>query len=175
MKRGMRLLDLGCGYGEDSLYFARKGMRVTAMDFSKTGTRHLQKEAQRLDYDMDVRCNDLSKKLPFKNNSFDAVYAHLSLHYFDDHKTQKIFEEVKRILKPGGVFFVKCKSVDDPLFGKGKKVGVDMYHHDHARRFFRKEFMQSLLNDWTIVSVRRTSSTYVDYRSNFIEAVARKA
>ncbi|HVW66437.1 MAG TPA: class I SAM-dependent methyltransferase [Candidatus Peribacteraceae bacterium] len=174
LKPGKRVLDLGCGYGKDSIYFARKGLNVTALDFSRVGTEHIRKEAKRLGYDIDVRYGDLSKKLPFKNGSFDAVYAHLSLHYFDDRKTQEIFEEVRRVLKPGGFFFVKCKSVDDPLYGKGKEIGTDMFLHDHVRHFFHKEFMEFLLAHWAVLSVRRTSSTYVDYRSNFIEAIARK-
>jgi len=40
------LLDLGCGNGRDSLYLARKGLYVTAVDWSKSGLDQLRKLAE---------------------------------------------------------------------------------------------------------------------------------
>jgi SAM-dependent methyltransferase len=174
LRPASRVLDLGCGTGKDSLYFARKGHDVTAMDFSESAMRALQDIAR--ERKLDIRCinGDSTAPLPFADRTFDAVYAHLSLHYFDDATTAAVFKEVHRVLKPGGLFFVKCKSVDDVLYGKGKKIAEDMYVHDHIRRFFRKEFMVEMLKPFHILRVRRTTSRYRDYNSSFIEAIGRK-
>lgn len=175
LRKGQSLLDLGCGYGIDSLFFARKGVKVTALDFSSSSVAYLQEHLTKdTEKNVTVMQHDLSKKLPFPDNSFDAVYAHLSIHYFDDATTQKIVDEVRRVLKPRGLFFVKCKSVDDALYGKGKKVGEDMFLEEYVRHFFRKDFMASLLSKWDIVMLRKATSLYVDYASKFIEAIARK-
>ncbi len=163
------ILDVGCGNGRDSVYFANKGLKVTAVDFAGSGVKQLQSENK------DIECvlSDISR-MQFKSNSFDVIYAHLSLHYFDDKTTTKVFEDLYKMLKKGGSIFIKCKSVDDALFGKGKKVGENMYKDDHVRHFFSKEYMAEKLHNFTIIKIRKTSSVYHYYKSAFIEAVATK-
>lgn len=169
-KKSLKILDLGCGYGDDALFFARHGHAVVALDFSDASMKKLKERIGQLSI-KPVR-RDLSKRLPFKDCEFDVVYAHLSVHYFDDAVTQKIFDDVRRVLRKGGLFFVKCKSVDDPLYGKGKKVGPDTFRREHLRHFFSKEYMKEKLQVFEIVDLRRSSSTYDGVRSAFIEAIA---
>jgi SAM-dependent methyltransferase len=168
-----KLLDLGCGHGEDSLHFAKLGCDATAIDISAVNIAHLKEnpEAEKIK----AIQHDLADPLPFDDKLFDAVYAHLSLHYFDDAKTKEIFEEILRVLKPGGWLFAKCKSVDDPLYGKGELIAKDMYKQEHVRHFFSAEYMRECLAKFDIQSIEKTSSKYIDYESAFIEAIARKS
>lgn len=168
------VLDLGCGTGKDALFFAAQGHVVTAMDFAESALAALRTMAERRDLAVTTVCGDIGAKLPFKDGTFDAVYAHLSLHYFDNAHTARVFREVHRVLKKGGLFFVKCKSVDDPLYGKGERVGEDMYVYEHLRHFFRKEFMEQMLAPFMILRLKRSSSAYRGKRSAFIEAWAKK-
>lgn len=169
------VLDVGCGNGQDALYFARKGMLVTAVDWSDTGLTNLRNiiTEQKIP-NMTVCAQDVSN-LTFKPNSFDIIYAHLSLHYFTDHKTQKIFHSLHRILKKNGLLFVKCKSTDDALYGRGRQIEKNMYSlRGHIRHFFDKEYMAKQLHDFEIIQLRKTASVYHHYKSSFIEAVATK-
>jgi len=169
------LLDLGCGNGRDSLYFARKGLQVTAADWSKSGLDQLQKlaEAKKV-ANLEVVQQDISK-LTFKPNSFDVIYAHLSLHYFDDKTTRRIFDKMYSVLKKDGLLFIKCKSTDDMLYGRGRKLEENMYKfRGHVRHFYDKEYMTALLAKFQIIKVRRSSSVYHSYKSSFIEAIAKK-
>jgi SAM-dependent methyltransferase len=163
------LLDVGCGAGQDSLYFARHGLQVTALDVASAGLERLRRQDNR------ITClNQDLCRLDLAERSFDVVYAHLSLQYFDDLQTRRIFQDIHHILNTGGLFFVKCKSVDDRLYGEGEKVGPDMFFNRHLRHFFSREYMTALLAPFTILSQRRTSSVYGRYPSSFIEAVAAK-
>ena len=145
-QRGLKtLLDVGSGDGRDSLYFAGKGLSVTAVDFSESGIDQLKSQND----DIQTRVADI-KNLKFSPNSFDVIYAHLSLHYFDDRVTTEVFESLYQMLKKGGLLFVKCKSVDDALYGKGKKIGPDMYQRSHLRHFFSREYMQEKLKSFKI-------------------------
>lgn len=169
------LLDLGCGNGQDSMYFAKKGLKVTAVDWAESGLDNVRKIAvQKNIKSLEVVQQNLTH-LDFPAHSFDVIYAHLSLHYFDDQTTKEIFNGVYRILKKDGLLFVKCKSVDDRLYGHGTKLQEDMYEYrGHIRHFFTKEYMSSLLEKFQKKRIRKTSSVYVEYKGSYIEAVAKK-
>lgn len=170
------LLDLGCGTGRDSLYFAHKGLNVTAADWSQSGLDQLKKLAKKRKVaNLEVIQQDISK-LTFKPNSFDVIYAHLSLHYFDDKTTREIFDKLYGLLKQDGLLFVKCKSIDDMLYGQGRKIEKNMYEREnHVRHFFDKDYMTALLAKFQIIKVRKSSSVYHSYKSSFIEAIAKKS
>jgi SAM-dependent methyltransferase len=163
----LTLLDVGCGAGQDSRYFAQQGLQVTALDLAAANLERLHRLDNRI-----ICLNRDVCQLDFEEQSYDVIYAHLSLQYFDDGQTRQIFLAIYRTLKTGGLFFVKCKSTDDPLFGEGEKVGENMYFKGHLRHFFSKEYMADILGPFQVLSLRRTSSVYGRTRSSFIEAVA---
>lgn len=164
------LLDLGCGAGQDAVYFAKQGLRVTAADFSEAGIQLVPKNISNLE----SLCLDIAD-INLKNNSFDVIYAHLSLHYFDDDATTQIFNKLYSVLRKGGLIFIKCKSTEDAFYGVGEKIGPDMYYKDnHVRHFFTKEYMREKLTRFDLIKIRKTSSVYKDYKSAYIEAIATK-
>ncbi|MGD9107689.1 MAG: class I SAM-dependent methyltransferase [Gammaproteobacteria bacterium] len=167
---GLRtILDIGCGDGRDSLYFANQGLQVTAVDFAENTIRKLKENNTQISWlSQDIR------EIAFDTNSFDAVYAHLSIQYFNDKITEHIFNALYDILKKGGLVFIKCKSTDDPLFGKGDKMGQNMYMTTHLRHFFSKNYMVEKLKKFHLLNIRKTTSVYEGRKSCFIEAVAIK-
>jgi len=169
------ILDLGSGRSRDSIFFAQNGLIVTALDVSRSGLESIQREINRKKIkNIKLVCQDL-RKLKFPNNSFDVIYAHLSLHYFDDKTTTKIFNKLYKMLKKKGLFFVKCKSTDDAKYGKGKKLEDNLYVlKGHIRRFFDKEYMKNKLEKFKILKMRKTASVHRRYKSSFIESVATK-
>jgi len=173
-KKFKTLLDLGCGNGSDSIYFANKGFKVTAIDFSESGIKQLQKEIRQKRIKKIIPiCQDV-KKINFIDSYFDIIYAHLSLHYFDDKTTTQVFNKLHRILKKKGLIFIKCKSIEDKLYGNGKKIENNMYIlNNHVRHFFDKDYMREKLGKFKILKLRKTSCIY-SYKSSFIEAVATK-
>jgi SAM-dependent methyltransferase len=177
-QRPRTLLDLGCGDGKDSLYFARKGIRVTAIDFSARAIEKLTHRATGMKVHpkvMDIRNLKLIRK-------FDVIYANLSLHYFDDKTTTRIFNDIHKLLPKRGLFFVRCKSINDPLYGRGKKLGKDFFIlNNHKRHFFSQEYLKKKLAKFKILKIRRSTAKHqrvervMPEKSSFIEAVASKS
>ncbi|MDO9183244.1 MAG: class I SAM-dependent methyltransferase [Bacteriovorax sp.] len=164
------ILDLGCGSGQDAVFFAEHGFRVTAVDFSEAGLSSISGDIPNLK----KICSGINE-LKLKPNSFDVIYAHLSLHYFDDKTTTKIFTNLFKALNNGGLIFVKCKSIDDSLYGLGEEVGRDIYYYKKQyRHFFSKDYMLEKLSSFKIIKIRKSTSVYHNFKSSFIEAVARK-
>ena len=169
------LLDLGCGDGRDSIYFAKKGLKVTAIDFSENAIKQLQNKLKLGSIEnIHPICQDISN-LEFPKNSLDIVYSHLSLQYFNDKTTTKVFNKLHHILKNNGLIFIKCKSTDDALYGKGKKIEKNVYLlNNHIRHFFDRDYMKKKLEKFKILNLRKTSLVYYKYKSSFIEAIATK-
>jgi len=93
LRRGQKLLEIGCGRGEFLDAFQQLGMNCYGVDLSDHGFCNL-KDIQV------VRCDISQDALPFEDSSFDIVYnksliEHL---YSPDH----LMKETCRVLKPGG-------------------------------------------------------------------------
>jgi SAM-dependent methyltransferase len=95
---GKTILDLGCGAGESSVFFARKGAHCYAADCSQ-GMIALTRKLAALHGVEIIACLTDAGELPFENNIFDIVYAANLLHHVD---VQKTLREIYRVLKPGG-------------------------------------------------------------------------
>lgn len=144
-----RILELGCGPGSDSAYFARLGHLVVGADFIRLDAAWRQAPgASGPSLSPSFIVLDLRSDLPFANESFDVVYARLSLHYFSDEATNRIFGEVHRVLVAGGLFAFLCKSTEDPGCGRGEPVGPNMFRvNDKVYHFFDEAFTRQCLRD----------------------------
>ncbi len=143
-----KLLDLASGVGQDSVFFAQKGYSVISSDNSDYGLKLSQQRAKDNNVIISSKKADLSKKLPFKDNTFDIVYCHLGLHYFDDKTTKKIFKEIHRILKPQGIFASLFNSVDDPEIDNPKFKEIDKnYYLETTTGLYKRYFSVNYLKD----------------------------
>lgn len=169
-----RILELGCGTRSDSVYFANVGHLATATDFLDLVIETNKKSAHAPN--LQYKVMDLSQPFPYKDSEFDVVYARLSLHYFDNQGTVKIFGEIQRVLKPGGIFAFMCKSTKDPLYGIGDSLGKDIFlNKGHIRHFFSNEYVLKLLaGKFDVESVDKTGEDFYGHPSSFIEVIARK-
>jgi ubiquinone/menaquinone biosynthesis C-methylase UbiE len=172
---GSALLELGCGEGNDSVYFAAQGHRVTATDFSDVA---IAQNKERYDNpDLQFVVQDISMPLAFPDNTFDVVYARLSLHYFTNTVTGQIFAEISRVLKPGGKLCFMCKATGDSLYGQGEQIEPDMFElQGHVRHFFSEVYVQSLLaaTGFTADSIVAGEERIYDHQSAFVKVFASK-
>jgi SAM-dependent methyltransferase len=97
--RGKRLLDLGCGAGENSVYFAKRGAACVATDYSPGMVAVALKLAESAGVKIEGKVMSATD-IEFADNSFDIVYASNLLHHVPD--TPKAVREMHRVLKPGG-------------------------------------------------------------------------
>jgi ubiquinone/menaquinone biosynthesis C-methylase UbiE len=95
---GKTILDLGCGAGETSVYFALHGALVSAVDISPVMLAVAQKLAGKFGVTIETKTT-VAEKLPFEQDHFDYVFGNGVLHHVD---YEKALEEVHRVLKPGG-------------------------------------------------------------------------
>ena len=81
--RGKTLLDLGCGAGENSVYFSLKGARCTATDYSSRMVEQALKLAAANGVQIEGRTMN-AMEIEFPNETFDIVYAANLLHHLPE-------------------------------------------------------------------------------------------
>jgi SAM-dependent methyltransferase len=170
------VLELGCGMGWDAAYFAGLGHRVRATDFADSvieAARVRFNGLPELTFRVLEMPDDITDEDRMPDLSFDVVYARLSLHYFDNVATRRIFNHIPRLLRPGGLLAFMCKSTDDPLYGKGTKIESNMFESNHLRHFFSESYARSVLGPWfDPPDVVSRSGRLYDSPSAWIEVVA---
>lgn len=99
---GSRVLDAGCGEGNVALYLTEKhGLRVDGIDLLDFNIAHAKTEATKRGLAKDTSFQvGTYLKLPFPDNSFDAVYTMETLVHAPDYR--KALGEFYRVLKSGG-------------------------------------------------------------------------
>ena len=102
----MQLLDVGCGLGGASRYFATEhGCRVTGIDLTEEYVSVAEALSRRIGLDDQVTYRQASAlDLPFADAAFDGAYMlHVGMNIADK---PKLFSEIRRVLKPGAVFCI---------------------------------------------------------------------
>lgn len=112
VKPGGRILDVGAGAGEYSLYFARKGYEVCALELAENNIKAFRQKLTPEDDIELVQGNalDLSR---YEDGSFDAVLLFGPLyHLHDEGDKLRCIAEAKRVCKAGGKIFFAFISND---------------------------------------------------------------
>lgn len=154
---GKNILDLGSGPGRDSKYFLDKGFNPTCLDYSRELLKLCQNKNLKTIY-MDIN------NLLLEENSFDGVWAYTSLLHIQKNNIEKVLNDVSKILKPKGYFFVSIKE------GIGERIKKDRFENES--RFFafylNDEFEDLLIkNNFKMVKKRKLECDkehiYIEY------------
>jgi SAM-dependent methyltransferase len=127
-----RILELGAGQGRDTLFFARSGFEVVALDYATSATEAIASgaEAGGLEARVDAVRHDVRDPLPFAGESFDACYSHmLYCMALTTPELDRLSAEVHRVLRPGGVVVYTVRHTGDAHFATGIPRGEGMFEH----------------------------------------------
>jgi tellurite methyltransferase len=137
----LSLLDIGCGEGKDSVFFARCGYNVSAFDISDAGIEKTKRLAEKANVFVDVfKANIWDFRLERK---YDILFSSGVLHYIKPEIKEEIFLNYKSFTEIGGINALHCL-VDKPFISEvpGKES-----HSQH----WKSEQLFTLYHDWYIV------------------------
>lgn len=98
--RGKKVLGLASGGGQQMPIFAACGAICTVLDYSKQQLLSERMVADREGYAIDIVSADMTKPLPFADDTFDLIFHPVSNNYIEH--VQPLWNECHRILKKGG-------------------------------------------------------------------------
>ncbi len=106
------ILDLGCGTGRNSNYLAERDNKVIGIEISKTALNLAKERAKNLGVEVDYRLGDIGEKYIIDDNSVDVVLDITSSNSLNENGREIYLNEVNRVLKKGGYFFVRALAKD---------------------------------------------------------------
>lgn len=151
------ILELGAGEGRDVLFFAREGFNICAIDYSPSAIAAIRgkSESQGLVQSLSLILHDIRRELPFGDEALDACYSHmLFCMAFSMDELRFLFDEVWRILRPGGICVYTVRHKEDPHYGAGIHRGEDLYEMDgFIVHFFDRGKIDDLSGRFEVSSV----------------------
>ena len=107
------VLDVGCGTGENVLYLAELGFAAMGVDGAPTAISKARAKAKQRGVTAQFEVADaLSLSMP--NRQFDSVIDTGLFHVFSDEERDRFRDSLKRVVKPGGTYFLMCFSDQEP-------------------------------------------------------------
>lgn len=154
--RGKYLLDLGCGAGENSVYFASRGARCVASDYSPGMVEVALKLAEANQVQVEGRVvNAMAIDVP--DNTFDIVYASNLLHHIPDPKLT--LREMHRVLKPGGLACFWDPLQHNPIINVYRRMATEVRTEDETPldigivNFIRSLFAETTYDTFWLASL----------------------
>ena len=149
--RGRRVLEVGCGAGTDLVRFARSGAIVSGVDVASSSIALARQNVTLESLKANLLVAD-GEKLPFRDASFDLVYAHGVVQYTVDDRA--LVRECRRVLKPGGVAVFQVYNRISWLNALSQVTKVDLEHVDAPvlKKYSIAEF-RDLLKDFSRVRI----------------------
>jgi len=166
--RVLHFLEMGCGAGANLVWLARKGIRVSGVDISPTALRLARVALGR------AGCTDRVgwlveasvSAVPFEDGAFDGVVEACVFQHLGRDDRARAFREVKRLLKPGGLFAGYMLDVGHTVFqarqteqladDAGTLIladGGSRFHLENIglSHFFRKDELMDLFREFSVV------------------------
>lgn len=147
------ILELGSGTGRDGLYFKENHFEVVCADLSDEMVRICREKG------LDARRMDFCE-LDFEPESFDSVYAMNSLLHVPKSELDAVLEQIHRVLKPGGLFFLG-------IYGGQSSEGIWSEDYYEPKRFF------SMYTDEEIQEVAKRRFELEDFHAEVLDESSR--
>ncbi len=134
-KKGMRVLEVGCGTGLNLKLYQEAGCEIYGIDLSPSMVKAANKK---LGGRADIRVGDASK-MPYQDNSFDLVVGMFTLHEMPGSIRLPVIKEMARVIKTDGHLLLVDFRPGPILFPKGwlYKAAIFFIEMSAGREHFR--------------------------------------
>lgn len=134
------MLDAGCGTGENALFLAAKGLRVTGIDFVEEAIRRARAKAAERGLTTEFLVKDALTLGDWAERFASVVDSGLFHVFFSDEDRARYVSGLAHVTEPGGRLFLICFSDEEP-----GTVG--------PRRVSRQELYDAFSDGWEVESI----------------------
>jgi cyclopropane-fatty-acyl-phospholipid synthase len=156
MKPGMRVLDIGAGWGAVIRYCSPKGVHVTSLTLAEDSLRHITKMIEDNRFSGEVRLEDFLAHRPAE--PYDAIVILGVIEHIPHYR--KFFERAYELLKPGGRIYMDA-SADIQKFMVARYIREYIYPGTHAYMCLQDVLMEQLYHGFMPVQVEQDNHDYM--------------
>ena len=143
------VLELGCGTGNNLVFFAESGFRATGVDVDSRALVYAKKLLKEKGLKARLKLADAAR-LPYPKASFDLVLDRACLQHNKIFKVKAIIREVSRVLRTGGLFMIIHFRSKQDYAAKNHKLDRTFASYDEVS-FINAAELKSLLKDFQII------------------------
>lgn len=141
--KGQKILDAGCGEGRNQVYFLRAGYQVFGVDSNPIAIQMARIQAQTIQKGYDIHRFQTAKveDMPFHKEAIDVIISSAVLHFARNTANfHKMMDEMMRVLKPGGMLFLRMATGFGGMVDASTSMGDGVYLlPDGSKRFVLTE------------------------------------
>ena len=138
-----RVLDIGCGLGDNSIFLAKRGFSVTCMDIARSAIEKGKAKACEQRVKVDFRVGDALKLDKYFGEGYFAAVIDSGLFHSLRNEERALFaNQISRVLADGGKYFMLCFS-DKELGSEGPR----RISREEIRETFSKMFRINYIKD----------------------------
>ncbi|MFA6088688.1 MAG: class I SAM-dependent methyltransferase [Candidatus Woesearchaeota archaeon] len=141
------VLDAGCGTGRHSIYLAKQGFMVYAVDVSNKAIAYAKQKSK--DYSINYNVEKISE-FSVPKNSMDFILANHSLEYATDKEVKTSIKRLDSILKTNRPIFLRVPSTKHPFYGAFKS---DIYGFSHIGFCIKNELPVHFFDEKELISL----------------------
>lgn len=132
-----KVLDVGCGTGENAIFFAEHGLNVWGVDAAPLAIERARRKASRRGAKVKFIVAD-ALHLEKLKQTFNTVTDCGLFHTFSDDERERFSVSLASVLEAGGTYFMLCFSDREPVSWGG------------PRRVSREEITRTFRNGWKV-------------------------
>ena len=138
-----RVLDVGCGTGENAIFLAQSGFSAVGVDVARKALETAKSKAAQKRVKVDFRFGD-ALSLDFPESHFDNVIDSGLFHTFTDEDRPRFAAEIARVLQSDGRYFMLCFSDKEPTGWGGPRRVTKMEIEQTFSPFFKINYVRDV-------------------------------
>jgi len=161
-----KVLDLGCGEGQDIIFLAEKGFETIGIDLSNQAIDNLIKLANKRNVEVDARVMNITE-YNF-SEKFDVILSEASLHFLKEEEREDYIHKIKNSTNKNGinVLGVFDEGTSDELYEGMTHWGISLFRHNELFEYY---------SDWEILSKKSFEAAMDNgYKRGISQVIARK-
>ena len=160
--KDMRILEVGCGTGNNLLFAAQEGFTVFGIDCSPSAIAYCQNTFDEKQLNGEFTVGDMSD-LPYEDDYFDFVIDRGAITCVESENSYQVISEIERVLKKGGRFFFNPKSIAHSSYQLSKEKTNDSCSNitigslaglDYIHFFSEEKILKIFKSGWKILSIK---------------------
>ncbi len=147
--KGKKVLDMGCGTGDATVYMYKRGINVCGMDLSDGMLRMATKNSDDIFWIKGDVCN-----CPFPDKSFDGIVLSYTINHLNKEMCDQTFKEINRLLRDEGYLLVAYH------VGEGEELVVEPLNPSLKiyYRYYTRDYISELLPGFRLISYNQRES-----------------